>query len=58
MTNVNYEITKEEYDKAVEGSPYDLIGDDVQMGYGAYCARVYEAGGHYYLSYDQGSSCD
>lgn len=58
MIDVNYEISKEDYEKAEAGSPYDLIGDDVQMGYGCYGARVYENDGHYYLRYSMGSSCD
>ena len=60
MVNVNYEISKDEYDKA-KNSPrgaYEIISDGIKMGYGAYCAEVYEVDGHYYLRYDRGNSCD
>lgn len=58
MTNVNREITKQEYDKAKEDSPYSLIPEAIVMGYGVYGAEVYENDGKYYLSYSRGDSCD
>jgi len=58
MIEVKREISKEEYDKAQEQSPYVLIDESIQIGYGAYCAVVYETDGKYYLRYDRGSSCD
>lgn len=58
MVEVMYEISKEQYDKAVEKNAYELIGDDILMGYGAYNAQVFVYDGKYYLRYDRGSSCD
>lgn len=58
MTAVKREISKEEYKRAQEGTPYDLISDDLKMGYGVYCATVYEMEGSYYLAFDMGDSCD
>jgi hypothetical protein len=60
MTDVKKEITKEEYEKAMESEDgaYCLISDSVKMGYGAYSARVFEKDGKYYLSFRMGSSCD
>ena len=58
MRTVTYEISKEEYDQAQESSPYDLINDAIKMGYGAYCAHVFEENVKYYLTYESGSSCD
>lgn len=56
MVHVNYEITKEEYEKGKK-NPYDLIGTEIKMGYGCYGAEVTEIDGKYYLSYDRGNSC-
>ena len=58
MVDVNYEISKEDYEKAKKEGPYSLIGDDIKMGYGAYGAQVHEIDGKYYLTYSRGSSCD
>ena len=58
MVDVFYEISKEDYEKAKAENPYSIISDDVKMGYGCYNAKVTEIGGHYYLSYSRGSSCD
>ena len=58
MVEVLYEISKEEYEKAKEKSAYAIISDSIKMGYGAYCAAVFERDGKYYLRYDKGSSCD
>ena len=58
MRTVKREISKEEYIRAQEGSPYDLISDNLKMGYGVYCAKVYEIDGNYYLTFDMGDSCD
>lgn len=55
---VNYEISKEDYDKALENGVYSIISDSIKMGYGVYGARVYGADGKYYLTYERGSSCD
>lgn len=57
MVHVNYEITKEEYEKG-KINPYELIGIDIKMGYGCFGAEVTEVDGKYYLSYDRGESCD
>lgn len=57
MVHVNYEITKEEYEKG-KINPYELIGMDIRLGYGVYSATVTEVDGKYYLSYDRGESCD
>lgn len=58
MIEVKREISKEEYDKAQEQSPYVLIDESIQMGYGAYNAQVFVYDDKYYLRYDRGSSCD
>ena len=58
MTDVNREITKEEYDKAKEEGAYSIISEAIVMGYGAYGAYVYEKEGKYFLTYSSGSSCD
>ena len=58
MIDVNREISKEEYNKAMDESAYVLIDDSVKMGYGAYGAQVYEKDGKYYLYYRRGNSCD
>lgn len=58
MITVNYEITKEEYEKAKEKGAESIIGMSVKMGYGVYGAMVYEVDGRYYLRYESGSSCD
>lgn len=58
MTHKEIEITKEEYEKALKGSPYDLIDDSIKMGYGVYGASVVENSGKHFLIYDRGSSCD
>lgn len=58
MVSVNYEISKEDYEKAQEKGPYSIIGDDVKIGYGCYGAKVFEIDGHYYLTYERGNSCD
>ena len=58
MTEVKREITKEEYEKAKNQSPYTLISDSIIMGYGCYGATVYEQDGKYYLRFSMGDSCD
>ena len=58
MKNVNYEISEDDYKKALEKGARSLVSESVIMGYGCYCARVYEQDGKYYLSYDMGDSCD
>jgi len=58
MTHIEREITKDEYEQALEQGPYALISQSTICGYGAYGARVKEADGHYYLEYDRGDSCD
>ena len=55
---VCYEIPKEDYDKAVKEGAYSIIDYAIQMGYGAYGAKVEEIDGKYYLSYSRGRSCD
>lgn len=56
--DVTYEISKEEYDKALTEGPESIIGDAVKMGYGVYRSSVSEADGKYFLTYTRGSSCD
>ena len=58
MTHIEREITKTEYEQALEQGPYALISQSIICGYGAYGARVKEADGHYYLEYYRGDSCD
>lgn len=58
MKQVTYEITKEEYNKALSEGPTSIISDSIVMGYGVYGAAVTEANGKYYLSYERGDSCD
>lgn len=58
MVSVSYEITEEEYNKALEEGPRSLISESIIMGYGVYGASVSEHDGKYYLSYERGSSCD
>ncbi len=55
---VTYEISKEEYDKAIKEGPDSIISDSVHMGYGVYSSSVTESDGKYYLTYERGSSCD
>ena len=54
MTHIEREITKTEYEQALEQGPYTLISQSTIMGYGAYGARVKKVDGHYYLEYDRG----
>lgn len=56
--DVIYEISKEEYDKALTEGPESIIGDAVKMGYGLYHSSVSEVDGKYYLSYTRGNSCE
>lgn len=56
--NVSFEITKEDYDKALAEGAYSIINPAIVMGYGVYGAKVKEIEGKYYLSYSRGSSCD
>ena len=60
MIDVEREISKEDFEKAKESKEgaYCLISDDVKMGYGAYCAKVFEKDGKYWLTYSKGDSCD
>ena len=53
-----YEISKEEYEKAKAEGAKAIIGDSIKMGYGIYGAKVTEIDGKFYLSYEQGDSCD
>lgn len=55
---VCYEISKEEYEKALKEGAYCLINEAIIRGYGAYGARVNQIEGKYYLSYMRGDSCD
>ena len=57
MVHIEYEISKEDYEKAKD-NPLAIISETVIMGYGCYCPKVYEDNGKYYLSYDRGDSCD
>ena len=58
MTHIEREITKEEYDKALEQGPHCLISPSTIMGYGVYDARVKQKDDTYILEYDRGDSCD
>jgi len=58
MVEVMYEISKEEYDKGQKEGAKSLVSETIQLGYGCYCAKVFERDGKYYLRYDRGSSCD
>ena len=58
MVDVTYEISKEQYEKAMEEDAYALINDSIIMGYGAYGAVAFEKEGKYYLYYRRGDSCD
>lgn len=60
MRNVQvcYEISKEDYEKALKEGAYCLISEAIICGYGAYGAKVTEVEGKYYLSYSRGNSCD
>ena len=58
MVDVTYEITIEEYDKALEHGADSIISDAIHMGYGVYGANVKEVDSKYYLSYSRGNSCD
>ena len=58
MVDVCYEISKEEYDKALEHGADSIISDAIHMGYGVYGANVKENDGKYYLTYSRGDSCD
>ena len=58
MIDVSYEITKEEYERALEKGASSLIGIEIKMGYGVYGASVSEVDGKYYLRYSRGDSCD
>ena len=59
MVEVIREISKEDYERAQEKNAYELISDDILMGYGASGARVYIGeDGMYYLRYERGDSCD
>ena len=55
---VTYEISKEDYDKAIKEGPDSIISESVHMGYGVYGSSVTEADGRYYLTYQRGASCD
>lgn len=65
MRSCTREITKEQYDKIDKSGTYVSDEDkwiifDVSeiWGYGVYCARVYQSGDKYYVSYDMGETCD
>lgn len=55
---VCYEISKEDYDKALARGPYSIINDAIVIGYGAHGAKVEQIDNKYYLSYSRYSSCD
>lgn len=59
MIDVTYEISKEDYEKALRDGAGSLIKNPaLWMGYGVYDPRVYESDGKYYLTYSRGTSCD
>ena len=55
---VTYEITKDEYEQALENGADSIIGEAIHMGYGVYSSSVSEMDGKYYLTYERGNSCD
>lgn len=58
MKRFSFEISKEEYEKALKEGADSIISDGIKMGYGVYGAKVTEVDGKYYLAYDRGDSCD
>ena len=58
MVSEFYEISKEDYDKAMENGAESIISDAIKWGYGVSRAKVTEIEGKYYLSYNRGNSCD
>lgn len=59
------EITKEQYDRAMQHSGYiaeedknDIFTEAEIWGYGVYSPKVCEESGKYYVRYELGSSCD
>lgn len=58
MVRVTYEISKDDYDKAIKEGADEIIGEHIHMSYGVYSSVVYESEGKYYLSYDRGDSCE
>ena len=58
MTHIEREITKTEYEQALEQGPHCLISESVICGYGCYGARVKQKDDKYILEYDRGDSCD
>lgn len=58
MVHVTREISKEEYQKALEHGPKSLLSEAIICGYGCYGAEVKEVEGKYYLSYSRGETCD
>lgn len=58
MKSIKIEISFEQYQKAVDESPYSLLPDSIVMGCGAYGAKVKEDDGRYFLYYEMGDSCD
>lgn len=58
MKSIKIEISFEQYQKAIDESPYSLLPDSIVMGYGAYGAKVKEDDGRYFLYYEMGDSCD
>ena len=58
MKHFSFQISKEDYEKALKEGPYSIINDGIKMGYGIYGAEVTEVDGQYYLAYDRGDSCD
>jgi predicted GH43/DUF377 family glycosyl hydrolase len=53
-----FEISQEDYEKALKEGAESIINPGIVMGYGVYNARVKEIDGKYYLSYTRGGGCD
>ena len=55
MKSIKIEISFEQYQKAVDESPYSLLPDSIVMGCGAYNAKVTEQDNRYFLYYEMGN---
>ena len=65
MHRCSREITKEQYDRAIENNGYlkgidkqDVFTEAERWGYGVYAARVYEKNGKYMVGFSLGDTCD
>ena len=59
MKNIKREITKEQFDRAVnDNDTTGIFSVQELMGYGVYGKHFLEEDGKYYVSYQLGDSCD